>query len=185
MESRGHILNLDAGRLQKISFRTDKFLEKACSGTVEALYVPKATLYIVRGRIIEAIIILNHVIKLLKKEVMQRYRAGWSRLIEAIDKPLGFYVLALLIVEGFLSIILTVSNLSPEAKERGMWAVVGLFLFVVIIVSIIAWCRPTRLTFTELGSLVEMGKVPYGTDMKELHATTPEHLPIGEPAKEE
>ena len=180
MESRGYILMLDAGCLQKLSFKTDKFLGKDCGGAVEAMYVTKATLYIVRGRIIEAGITINHVIKLLKKEVMQRYRAGWSRLIEAIDKPLGFYVLALLIVEGFLSIILTVSNLSPEAKERGMWAVVGLFLFVVIIVSIIVWCRPTRLTFTELGSLAEMGKVPYGSEMKELKLESLENLPGGE-----
>jgi hypothetical protein len=125
------------------------------------------------------------VIKLLKKEVMEMHRGGWSKLIEAIDKPLGFYVLALLIVEGFLSMILTVSNLSPEAKERGMWAVVGLFLVVVGIVSFIVWRRPTHLTYTELGSLVDRGKVPYGTDIQELRATTSEDLPRGEPSKEE
>ena len=115
---------------------------------------------------------------------MQKDRSGWSKLVEAIDKPLGFYVLALLIVEGFLSVILTVSNLSPEAKERGMWAVVGLFVLVVVIVTICVWCRPTHLTFTELGSLVEKGLVPYGTDMKELREATAEDLPGGEPTRE-
>ena len=35
---------------------------------------------------------------------MQQTQSGWSRIIEAVDKPLGFFVVALLIVEGFLSL---------------------------------------------------------------------------------
>lgn len=112
---------------------------------------------------------------------MKRSKSGWARIVEAINRPLGFYVLALLIVEAFLSIILTVSNLSPEAKERGMWAVVGLFVLVVIIVTICVWSKPTHLTFTEEGSLVEMGKITYGTD---LHESSRENLPSGEPEGE-
>jgi len=113
---------------------------------------------------------------------MKRPQSGWARIVEAIDKPLGFYVLALLIVEAFLSVILTVSNLSPDAKERGMWAVVGLFVLVVAIVTICVWHKPTHLTFTEKASLVEMGKISYGT---ELHESSPENLPSGEPEGEE
>lgn len=116
---------------------------------------------------------------------MQKSRRGWSRIIEVIDKPLGFYVLALLIVEGFLSVILTVSNLSIEAKERGMWAVVGLFVLVVIVVTICVWRKPTHLTFTELGSLIEMGKVPYGSSLQEREIVSTEGLPSGEPREEE
>jgi xanthine/uracil/vitamin C permease (AzgA family) len=94
-------------------------------------------------------------------------------------------VLALLIVEGFLSVILTVSNLSPEAKEQGMWAVVGLFVLVVGIVTICVWFRPTNLTYTELGSLVDKGKVPYGTEKREMDLRTDTRLPGGEPTREE
>ncbi len=56
---------------------------------------------------------------------MQQSRSGWCRIIEAIDKPLGFYVLALLIVESFLTIVITIADLEPRVKEFGMWAGVG------------------------------------------------------------
>ena len=108
---------------------------------------------------------------------MQQQRvAGLTRIIEAIDKPLGFYVLALLIVESFLTVGLTLSELGGGAQERGMWAGVGLFVFVVMVVSIIVWNKPTNLTFSELGSLVEMGRASYGTDSQEV---TPDALPSG------
>ena len=99
-------------------------------------------------------------------------KSTWTRIIEAIDKPLGFFVLALLIVESFLVLILTLSSLEPEAQERGMWAGVGLFIFVVCIVTICVWKKPTHLTFTERGSLVEMGKATYGTESSELKEDT-------------
>ncbi|MFC1913619.1 hypothetical protein ACFLX7_05495 [Chloroflexota bacterium] len=95
---------------------------------------------------------------------MKQPRPGWVRIIEAIDKPLGFFVLALLIVEGFLVLVLTLSRLEPEMQERGMRAGVGLIVFVVLIVTICVWRKPTHLTFTEKGSLVEMGKASYGTE---------------------
>lgn len=94
---------------------------------------------------------------------MQQNPSAWSRIIEAIDKPLGFYVLALLIVEGFLTIVLTLSGLGVEAQERGMWAGVGLFILVVSVVTICVWNKPTHLTFTERGSLTEMGRITYGS----------------------
>ena len=95
---------------------------------------------------------------------MQRPQSGFARIIEAIDKPLGFYVLALLIVESFLTVVLIFSELGAPVQERGMWAGVGLFGGVVLIVTVIVWNKPTHLTFTELGSLIQMGKVSYGTD---------------------
>ena len=114
---------------------------------------------------------------------MQRVPSGWVRIIEAIDKPLGFFVLALLIVEGFLVLVLTLSGLEPKMQERGMWAGVGLFVFVVFIVTICVWNKPTHLTFTERGSLVEMGKASYGTESGEVKE---DNLPKGtEKSKDE
>lgn len=107
---------------------------------------------------------------------MQQSRSGWSRIIEAIDKPLGFYVLALLIVESFLTIVITVADLEPRVKEFGMWAGVGLFLAVVAVVTLCVWFKPTHLTFTERGSLIEMGKASYGT---EAGVVTPDSLSKG------
>ncbi len=104
---------------------------------------------------------------------MYQNKSGWTRIIEAIDKPLGFFVLALLIVEGFLVLVLTLSGLDAQAKERGMWAGVGLFIFVVVIVTVCVWHKPTHLTFTERGSLVEMGKASYGTESVKAKEESP------------
>lgn len=100
--------------------------------------------------------------------VMRQSDHGFARLVEAVDKPLGFYVLALLIVEGFLTILLIFSDLSMEAKTWGMWAVIGLFVLVVCLVSAFVWFKPTNLTFTGLEALVEMDKISYGTETGEI-----------------
>jgi hypothetical protein len=99
---------------------------------------------------------------------MQPNQSGWSKIVEAVDKPLGFYVLALLIIEGFLALVLTVSGLEQPAQERGMWAGVGLFVFVVSLVTLCVWKKPTHLTFIERGSLTEMGRITYGTGEPEI-----------------
>lgn len=103
----------------------------------------------------------------------------WKGIIETINRPLGFYCLALLIVESFLTIVLTFGNLEASLQVYGMWAGVGLFIFVVCVVSIFVWCRPTHLTFSELGSLVQMGKASFGTNIVEVQ---PEKMPKGEPS---
>jgi len=60
MDSRGNILNLDVGRLQKLSRKVTKLLEKECREPVEAMYVLKATLYLLRGALIEAGLALDN-----------------------------------------------------------------------------------------------------------------------------
>jgi len=107
---------------------------------------------------------------------MQQSRSGWSRVVEAIDKPLGFYVLALLIVESFLTIVITVADLEPSVKERGMWAGVILFIAIVAVVTLCVWHKPTHLTYTGYDSLVEQGKATYGTESQEIEQ---EQLPSG------
>jgi len=107
-----------------------------------------------------------------------RFRKG---LIENINTPLGFYVLALLIVEGFLCIVLTKGNLEAPLQATGMLAGIFLFLVVVVLVSIFVWFKPTHLIFSGLESLVDRGKIPYGTDVIEV---PPEEMPKGEPSSE-
>lgn len=101
---------------------------------------------------------------------MRASGAGWERLIQAADKPLGFYVLALLIVEGFLTTLLIFSDLSAGDKAKGMWAVIGLFVLVCATVSVTVWFRPTHLTFTGYEALVDRGRIAYGTETAELDA---------------
>ena len=92
----------------------------------------------------------------------------YARSAESIGKPLGFYVLALLIVEGFLTTLLVASDLDKGDKRWGMWAGIGLFVLVVGIVSAFVWVKPTNLTFTGHDSLVSMGIITYGTDTREV-----------------
>ena len=102
------------------------------------------------------------------RRVMRHSDSGFARTVEAIDKPLGFYVLALLIVEGFLTTLLIFSDLDTGAKTWGMWAGIGLFVLVVGVVSALVWFRPTNLTFTGYEALVGMGKFTYGTETGEV-----------------
>lgn len=74
-------------------------------------------------------------------------------LIQAITSPLGFFALSLFVVEGFLTIALTLSNLSPHDKFIGMLVGAGLFVIVVAGVFLLVLIRPTNLTFSEYSHL--------------------------------
>lgn len=94
---------------------------------------------------------------------MNGVKSGWERLVTTVDKPLGFFVLALLIVEAFLGILLISSDLQEAHKYTGMWLGAGLFFLVVILVTILVWCKPTHLTYDKDAHLLDAGKFPYGT----------------------
>ncbi len=66
-----------------------------------------------------------------------------SELIKGITSPLGFYVLALLIVESFMAIV------GPKSGDpmMGMWVGVGLFVYITAIVTLLACFNPEALTF--------------------------------------
>lgn len=113
---------------------------------------------------------------------MEKIRNTTKGILQSINTPLGFYVLALLIVESFLGIVLIQGNLEAHVRAQGMWAGVGLYLFLVGMVSLFCWYKPNHLIFTELGILVEMGKATYGTDVREV---PPEEMPKGEPLNQQ
>lgn len=118
----------------------------------------------------------------LRESVQQQAVPGlWVQLIKAINTLLGFYVLALLIVEAFLTTLLTLSDLDSGAKTWGMWAGIVLFVLVVAIVSVFAWFKPTHLTYTGFESLLDRGKIPYGTEWGEV---AEKDLPSGAAATE-
>ncbi|MBU4511699.1 hypothetical protein KKD19_00435 [Patescibacteria group bacterium] len=74
-------------------------------------------------------------------------------LLESITSPLGFFVLSLLIVETFISMVLIFSDLPPTSKYTGMFIGAGLFVLVVIAVFLLVWFKPTHLTFSEQSHL--------------------------------
>ncbi len=88
------------------------------------------------------------------------------RIIESIDSPLGFFVLALFIVEGFLSVVLVFSRLTEEHQYYGLLIGVVMFILVVTIVSLFVWLIPHNLTYNKEAHLVDTGKIPYGTNKK-------------------
>lgn len=96
----------------------------------------------------------------------KRWTTGVARAIRA---PLGFFVLALLIVEAFLGSVLVGSDLTPEKKFYAVWIGVGMFLLVIVIVSILVWFKPRNLMFDQYGHLVDSGRIaPYGDNGKEM-----------------
>lgn len=94
--------------------------------------------------------------------------SGWVRIIECIDKPLGFFVLALLIVESFLGTVLIFSNFTEDHRFYGMLIGVIMFIFVIVMVVILVWNKPHNLTYDKEAHLVDTGKIPYGDDSKIL-----------------
>ena len=102
-----------------------------------------------------------------------------NQILEAITAPLGFFVLALLIVETFLGAILVGSALPDDQKITGMYIGIGLFIFVTLIVSVFVWFKPDHLTFDKEAHLRSKGKPPFGTDSK--FALSEESLTPGEP----
>jgi tetratricopeptide (TPR) repeat protein len=89
-----------------------------------------------------------------------------DRLIEAIVAPLGFYVLALLIVEAFIGTVMISRNLD----ERFVFVGIGMFVLVVVVVTVLVWMKPGHLTFDKMAHL-EMERIK-GELSREVHRNT-------------
>ena len=74
-------------------------------------------------------------------------------IIEVIKSPLGFFVLALLIVEAFIGLVLIKSDLTEPHKFFGMNAGIFLFVILVIVVTLLVWHKPKHLIYTEEGHM--------------------------------
>lgn len=93
---------------------------------------------------------------------------GRSDLVKVVTSPLGFFALSLLIVEGFLGIVLVMSNLDSADKFYGMIVGAALFFLLVLGVWILVWRKPINLTFGEHSHLEhEKMTGSYGTERKE------------------
>lgn len=68
-------------------------------------------------------------------------------LVEAISSPLGFFVLALLIVESFLAAVLIGAGVPPTDIVHCIYLGVAMFLLVVGTVALLVWFKPHHLTF--------------------------------------
>lgn len=93
--------------------------------------------------------------------------SGRPAIIKGIDNPLGFFVLALLIVEAFLTLVLTYANIKEEIKPTFIWVGCILFLIVVIMVCLLVWFKPENLTFDKTAHL-NRGKDQFGSDQQKI-----------------
>ena len=91
--------------------------------------------------------------------------SNWTRVIEAVNKPLGFFVLSLLIVFSFLTSVILASDLPSEQKYNCILIGAALFGLVVILVFIILMRHPETLMYDKEAHLIDRGKV-YGTQLK-------------------
>ena len=105
-----------------------------------------------------------------------------DRVITAVNTPLGFFVLALLIVEAFLATVLIGAQLDASHKITGMWLGIILFVLVTAAVFALVWHKPENLTFDKEAHLIDKGKV-YGTESHEVE--TPGELPADRATPEE
>lgn len=60
MDYKDNSVKLEIGHLQKVGCRVTKLLRKECKDAIEAMYVLKATLYLLRCSIIEDGIVLDN-----------------------------------------------------------------------------------------------------------------------------
>jgi len=90
--------------------------------------------------------------------------------VKAITSPLGFYVLALLIVETTIGLVLIKSDLDAKDKFYGLILAVGMFVLVVVLVTVLVWFKAQDLTYDRDAHLIDSGKTSYGSDAKEIQA---------------
>ena len=88
-----------------------------------------------------------------------------AKLIEAVTAPLGFFVLALLIVESFLAAALLGGGFDTSIQITVLWMGVLLFVFVTLTVAVLVWNKPENLTFDKQAHL-DRSKAEYGTDLQ-------------------
>lgn len=78
-------------------------------------------------------------------------------IIEVVNTPLGFFVLALLIVESLLGSTFFSDSFSDDNKMICIWIGVALFVVVVLIVLLLVWQKPENLTFDNRSHLMSKG----------------------------
>ena len=76
-------------------------------------------------------------------------------LLQAVTTPLGFFVLALLVVESFLGSVIILGNPDTAFRHSALNYGVIMFILVVVVVSIITVWKPRDLTYSAIAHLEE------------------------------
>ena len=94
---------------------------------------------------------------------MQESQRAGPTFVEAVTAPLGFFVLALLIVESFLAAAVIGGGLQEQQQDAVLWMGVGMFVLVVTTVAVLVWKKPENLTFDKQAHLTR-SSAGFGTD---------------------
>jgi hypothetical protein len=70
-----------------------------------------------------------------------------TSVIGAVNTALGFFVLALLIVESFLAAAMIGAHLDSSLQQTCIYAGIGMFVLVVLLVFTLVWARPSNILF--------------------------------------
>lgn len=114
--------------------------------------------------------------------IMLEGRRFTAALVNAVNAPLGFFVLALLIVESFLATAILKGGLKSDNQLIVLWMGVGMFVVVVIVVALLVWNKPENLTFDKQAHL-DRSKAGYGTEAQPVKDR--DTLLPSEPTREE
>lgn len=74
--------------------------------------------------------------------------------IRSVTSPLGFFVLALLIIETFLGVALVKGQ--PELQQTALFLGVAMFFAVLVVVFVLVWQKPLNLIFDQDTSLKQL-----------------------------
>jgi len=85
----------------------------------------------------------------------KNHRGSWLGIIKGISTPLGFYVLALLIIEATLSLVLVEAPFEPARRYSGFLWMIAIFFAVVLIVTALAVWRPKHLLFSKEDHVID------------------------------
>ncbi len=69
----------------------------------------------------------------------------WVEILRAVNSPLGFFVLAILIVQALLGIIIGISGIDQERRVQLIWGMLGVIAFLILLVAFLAYYRPDSL----------------------------------------
>ena len=95
-------------------------------------------------------------------------KSAWARVIEAIDRPLGFFVLALLIVETFLATVAGIFRFTTPYDFYALVIGVCMFVYITLTVTFLVWFKPENLTFDKDAHLKRRRNAPFGTEQKQV-----------------
>lgn len=86
-------------------------------------------------------------------------RANRIGTIEAVKSPLGFYVLALLIIEAFLAVMASACNFQRLDRLLVILAGLAVFVWLIHTVTDLVRSKPTHLIFDQTSMLIDRGKL--------------------------